>query len=111
MMVAALLVADYRKGELDTNSTLFKVLAAVACCFGLTVPILGVQPIAAQIVTQIAAVFVLPLVILGIFLLVNRKDLMGVHSAGMILNSGLVGAFLFACLVSYSGAVALSRLF
>jgi len=111
MMVAALLIADYRKGELDTNSTLFKCLAALACCFGLIVPILGAQPIFAQIVTQIAAVFVLPLVILGILPLVNRTDLMGDHRAGPVLNVGLVGAFLFACLVSYSGAIALSRLF
>lgn len=111
MMVAALLIADFRKGELDTSSTLFKVLAAVACCFGLIVPILGAQPIFAQIVTQIAAVFVLPLVILAILLLVNREDLMGLHRAGPLLNVGLAGALLFACLVSYSGAVALSRLF
>jgi len=111
MMVGALLIADYRKGELDTRSRLFRILAAVACCFGLTVPILGAQPIAAQIVTQIANVFVLPLVILGIFFLVNRRDLMGTYRAGPVLNVGLIGSFLFACLVSYSGAIALSRFF
>jgi len=111
MMVGALLIADYRKGELDTRSRLFRLLAAVACLFGLTVPVLGAQPIAAQIITQIANVFVLPLVILGVFFLVNRSDLMGAHRAGLWLNAGLAGAFFFACLVSYRGAVALSAFF
>ena len=51
-MVCPLLVADYRSGELDTNSLQFRVLAAIACLMGLTVSIRGANPIAAQIATQ-----------------------------------------------------------
>ncbi|MEO0331656.1 MAG: Nramp family divalent metal transporter, partial [Bacteroidota bacterium] len=60
LMVAPLLIADYQNGELDTNSSRFKVLTGIACVVGLSVPILGANPIAAQIATQVAAVFVLP---------------------------------------------------
>ena len=111
MMVAALLVADYRKGELDTNSTLFRILAAVACLFGLIIPVLGAQPIVAQIVTQVFNVFVLPVVVLGIILLVNRQDLMGKDKAGWRLNLGLFGAFIFSILVTYKGVVELFKFF
>jgi Mn2+/Fe2+ NRAMP family transporter len=111
LMVAPLLIADYKSGELDTNSKMFKVITAVACVFGLTVPIMGANPIIAQIATQVASVFVLPLVIGGIFFLVNNKSLMGKHKAGLLLNAGMITAFIFACIISYTGALALNELF
>ncbi len=111
MMVAPLLIADYRDGELDTNSRRFKLLTGLACLIGLTVPILGANPIIAQIVTQVAGVFVLPLVIGSIIYLVNRKDLMGQHKAGIGLNIGLIAAFIFSCIISYTGVIALLEFF
>ena len=110
LMVAPLLIADYQDGELDTSSARFKILTAVACLMGLTVPILGANPIAAQIVTQVAGVFVLPLVIACMLYLINRKDLMGTHRAGRMMNLGLGLALIFACVVSYTGFLALMEL-
>jgi len=110
LMVAPLLIADYRKGELDTKSTQFKVITGIAALIGLTVPILGSNPIIAQITTQVSGVFVLPLAIVGIAILVNRKE-MGRHRAGIALNSGMIAAFLFACFMVYTGISALIDLF
>ena len=107
LMVCPLLVADYRAGRLDTRSPMFRVLTAVACVVGMTVPVLGANPIAAQIATQVANVFVLPVVIAGILYLVNRKEIMGEHRAGPLLNLGLVAALVFSCLISYTGILAL----
>jgi manganese transport protein len=107
MMVAALLVADYRRGDLDTSSVLFRILAAVACLFGLIIPIMGAQPIIAQILTQVFNVFVLPVVVLGIIILVNRKEIMDNFRAGLLLNLGLAGALVFSIAVSYKGIVSL----
>jgi len=45
LMVAPLLFADYKKGELDTRSRQFKILTAIAGVIGLTVPILGANPV------------------------------------------------------------------
>jgi len=109
LMVAPLLIADYRKGELETRTPLFRVLTGLACLVGLTVPILGANPILAQILTQVANVFVLPLVIGGILLLVNRRDLMGEHRAGILLNFGLGAALLFSLLISWAGFRALQE--
>ncbi len=110
LMVAPLLIADYQNGELDTGSSRFKVLTGVASLIGLTVPILGANPIAAQIATQVAGVFVLPLVIAGILYLVNRRDMMGEYKAGLGLNAGLFAALIFACVISYTGVIALLEL-
>ncbi len=76
---------------------------------GLTVPILGFNPIQAQIVTQIGGVFVLPLSIGAMIYLVNRKDLMGSHRAGWILNTGLLMSFLFSIYITYTGYIAIAE--
>lgn len=111
MMVAALLLADYREGKLDTSSVVFKALAGLACVAGLIIPVLGTQPIVAQIITQVVCVPVLPIVVLGITILVNRKNIMGQHKAGLLLNIGLAGAFIFSCIISYIAIDALVKSF
>jgi Mn2+/Fe2+ NRAMP family transporter len=111
LMVAPLLIADYRKGELDTGSTVFKVLAAIACLIGLMVPIIGANPIVAQVATQISQVFVLPLVIVAILFLVNRSSLMGEFKAGILLNIGMGTALVFSFFISYTALLAIIELF
>jgi manganese transport protein len=99
-MVAPLLISDYRKGEFDSRSRLFRILCAVACLIGLTVPILGANPIAAQIATQVSQVFILPLIIAVFFILVNSRERMGKHKAGPLLNTGMIVAFAFSLVMS-----------
>lgn len=111
LMVAPLLISDYKAGVLDTSSRMFKVLTAVACVIGLSVPIIGANPIVAQIASQVANVFVLPLVIGGILYLINSRERMGMHRAGWILNLTLSFSFVFACIISYLGFNALLEFF
>ncbi len=111
LMVAPLLIADYKKGELDTKSKQFKVLTAIAALIGLTVPVTGANPIVAQIVTQVSAVFVLPFVIGAILILINNKKEMGDHKPGLLLNTGLISALIFACFIAYTGVIALRQFF
>jgi len=111
IMIAPLLIADYQKGELDIKSTQFKVITGIACLVGLTVPVLGVNPINAQILTQVFNVFILPLVIISMLILINKKELMGEHKAGIILNAGMVSALIFACIISWNGLIAILEKF
>lgn len=110
LMVAPLLIGDYKSGVMDTRSRLFRILTAIACIIGLTVPVIGANPIAAQIATQVANVFILPLIIAGITFLMNNKALMGKHKAGIWLNMGLFSAFLFSLVISLTGIFALVNL-
>ena len=107
LMIAPILIADYQKGQLDIKSKQFKILTGIACLIGLTVPVLGINPIDAQILTQVFNVFVLPLVIIGMMILINKKKLMGEHKAGILLNIGMGSALLFACIISYNGILAI----
>lgn len=107
LMIAPLMIADYQAGKLDTTSKQFKIITGIACIIGLTVPVFGFNPIKAQILSQVFNVFVLPLVIIGIIILTNREKIMGVHKAGLALNVGMGLALLFACIISYNGAMAI----
>jgi Mn2+/Fe2+ NRAMP family transporter len=106
LMIAPLLLADYQEGKLDTNSKQFRIVTAVAGVVALYVPILGNNPIQAQILTQVFNVFVLPLVIIGIIILANNKKRMGEHKINAFVNAGLVLALIFSLIISYNGAVA-----
>jgi len=78
-------------------------------------PILMITPIlisdykngSLDVKSQVFNVFVLPLVILSIFFLVNRSTLMGNHKASLMMNVGIILAFIFACIISFTGVQAI----
>jgi Mn2+/Fe2+ NRAMP family transporter len=111
LMVAPLLVSDYRVGRMEPRSRSFKALCLVACLFGLVVPLLGRNPITITVMAQISNVFVLPLTVFVIAVLINRRALLGEHRAGLWLNVGLALAFFFSCVIAVTGALALCRSF
>ena len=111
VMVAPLMIADFRGEGLNAQTRTFRILAAVACLIGMTVPILGANPVFVQVLTQVSQVFVLPLVIGGIFVLVNRSSVMGEYRAGYLLNLGLIFSFIFSLGISYCGVVAIYQIF
>lgn len=111
LLIAPILVADYQSGKLDTNSRQFRIITAFACLFALIVPVFGSNPVEMQIVSQIFNVFVLPLVIVGILMLINNKSLMKGHKTSIWINLGLLLAFMFSCIISYNGVLALGAYF
>jgi len=110
VMSLPLLLADYRREELRLNTRQCRIWAAVACVIGLGGPVCGewLLPVH-RLASQLAQVFVLPLVVVGIFVLLNRIDLMGAQRAGLWLNAGLLAALIFSLLVAGHGLTALER--
>ncbi|MDP5031261.1 MAG: Nramp family divalent metal transporter [Paraglaciecola sp.] len=108
MLIAPLLIEDYRSGRLDTQSKQFRIITGIAALVALTIPVFGFNPVKGQILTQVFNVFVLPLVVLGIILMINNKKLMDKHAAGYLLNFVLGLAFLFSVVISINGILALS---
>lgn len=107
LLIAPLLIEDYRSGRLDTQSKQFRIITGIASVLALTIPVLGFNPIKGQLLTQVFNVFVLPLVVAGMIVVINRKDLMGEHRAGYVLNALLGLAFLFSVIISYNGILAI----
>lgn len=111
LMVLPLLVGDYKNGKMETRSTNFRVLTAIGCLVGLIIPIIGMNPILAQIATQVVNVFVLPLVIILIIIIINRKSFMKEFTPSIFLNVVLFLALLFSLFISYTGVLAIKELF
>lgn len=110
LLIAPLLIADFRSGKLDTHSLQFKVITGIACLLALTIPVFGFNPISGQLLSQVFNVFVLPLVIICIFLVLNKPGLMGAHKPGWLLNTLMGLALLFALLISVNGVVAITEM-
>ena len=107
LLIAPLLIEDFRSGRLDTRSRQFRIITGIASVLALTIPVLGFNPIRGQLLTQVFNVFVLPLVVAGIIVVINNRKLMGAHAAGGLLNSLLGLAFLFSIMISYNGILAI----
>ena len=107
MMVAPILISDWKSGRMETKTPLFRIICLVAALWGLVVPALGGNPVTVTILAQISNVFVLPLTVLAILWLLNRRDVMGEHRAGVLLNIGLSAALLFSLAVAFAGVKAL----
>lgn len=110
MMLAPTLISDYHHGEMRTGTPLFKILTGIAALVGLTIPILGTSPVITQVASQVTLVFVLPLVILLMIILLNKRKVMGDKRPGVFFTILMSLAFVFACVVSYTGIVALGNL-
>ena len=110
MMLAPELVSDYRHGEMQTGTPLFRILTGIAALVGLTIPVLGKNPVITQIASQVTLVFVLPLVILLMIILLNKRSVTGDKRPGIVFTLLMALAFLFACVVSYTGIIALGKL-
>jgi len=107
LLIVPLLLADYRSGELDTSSKQFKVITGVACIIGLTIPVFGSNPVQGQILSQVFNVFVLPLVIIGIFILINSSFFKKIEKTKLWINISLIAALCFALVISYNGMMAI----
>ncbi len=107
VMLAPLLIGDYRNKPVNYKGPLFRILACVAILFGLVVPVLGARPIFVMLISQLFQIFVLPVVVVAIYYLVNKKDLMGEYKAGIWLNIGLILTLIFSLIISYESVVGL----
>jgi Mn2+/Fe2+ NRAMP family transporter len=100
LMVAPLLLSDMESGRMEPGTARFRWICLAACLWALVIPALGSNPIAVTIAAQVSNVFVLPLVVLVILWLVNKRGVMGKHRAGAALNVTLVAALFFSVLVA-----------
>ncbi|MDW3192785.1 MAG: divalent metal cation transporter [Cytophagales bacterium] len=101
LMIVPLMVADYSSGNLDVTSKRFRIITGFASLLALSIPVFGVNPIKGQILSQVLNAFGLPLVVFIFIMLWNRKSV--VVKWKPIINLILVGALVFALIITYNG--------
>lgn len=102
LMIVPLMLGDYNQGKLDIKSSRFKIITGIASVLALTVPVFGFNPIKGQIITQVFNVFGLPLVVLSLIYLWNRKNV-GLPEKRIITNAIMIAAFIFSLIIMFTG--------
>ena len=95
LLIAPILLADFQSGKLDTSSKQFKLITGIACLIALIGPAFDANPIEIQLLSQVFNVFVLPIVILGIILLLQNKNVMKEFKTSIGVYACLYAALLF----------------
>lgn len=111
LMLAPLLLSDYKNKPVEYKGTSFRIISAVVLLLGLIVPIFGFRPVFAMIVSQAFQVFILPVVVLAMMYLINRKDLMQERSADIWLNISFVFMIIFTLIITYQAVIGLMESF
>ncbi|MEQ1771775.1 MAG: divalent metal cation transporter [Devosia sp.] len=102
IVVLPLLIADFLGEGVQLHGLRFFVLTALACGIGWLGTLPGALLVSVhRTASLVAQVFMLPAVVAGIFLLVNRGVLMGGQRAGFWLNAGLSLVFAFSLATSW----------
>lgn len=100
------LLLDYFDQPRDLTKTWVRVFVLIIAACGLVVPIFGGQPVALMIASQAISPIVMPLMIGIIFYILNTRHASTYRNARW-LNAGLIVAFIFSLIVSYSAVVGL----
>jgi len=95
------LLCDYNETERDMSLPKYRIMVFLISLLGLVVPLIGARPVLVMIVSQAFNAIILPMTVLCIFYLSNRKDLLGAHKNTLPSNVFLTVILLFSLFVSY----------
>jgi manganese transport protein len=105
ILIAPWLICDYTQRPKNMKSPMFRTLGAVGLIFGTGFLFIDRNPPAIMIFSQAFQALILPAVTIPIFILINKKSLMGDNTAKRSMNVGIICVFLFALLTSYFAIV------
>lgn len=107
ILIAPWLFSDYLEKPRDIRSPMYRFLGFIGILFCFGMQFMKHRPPAVMIFSQAFQALILPAVVIPIFILINRENLMGKHVANGKLNIGLVAVILFSLMTSYFAVVEL----
>ena len=97
------LLCDYNQSEREMTLPKYRIMVFLISLLGLVVPVFDARPVFVMIVSQAFQSFLLPLTIICILYLGNKRDLMGEHKLSRITNICLVAILLFSVITTTMG--------
>ena len=110
VLIAPWLIADFTGRPRNIRSPLFRILGLVGILFGFGMQFMERRPPAMMVFSQGFQACILPVVVVAILLLLNRKSLMEEHRARTWMNIGLLATLAFGLLTSYFAVVDLANI-
>lgn len=105
VLLAPWLMADYRSRPRNLMSLESKLLVLFGVLLGFVVPLFGGRPVAILIFSQAATLVATPLVLLLMWILSNRQNLMGKHQFTFKQNLTMGIIFLFTLSITIIGGI------
>jgi Mn2+/Fe2+ NRAMP family transporter len=107
VLIAPYLICDYTGKKRNLRSPLFRILgfAGILFCFGMH--FMETRPPALMVGSQAFQACILPAVAIPVFILMNRKAVVGKHVPGKWMNIGMVGVIMFSFLTTYFALIEL----
>ncbi|MBO6524675.1 MAG: divalent metal cation transporter [Balneolaceae bacterium] len=110
IMLAPMLLADYKGENPDFQSKTNRLISLGIILLSFTVPLFGGRPVFIMILSQVFIATVTPIVILLMFILMNKKQVVGEHTLSPIKNL-LVGLILiFSIIMAVLGLIGIFSL-
>jgi Mn2+/Fe2+ NRAMP family transporter len=97
------LLCDYNQSPREMTLPKYRVMVALISLLGLVVPVFNARPVFVMIVSQAFQSIILPVTVLCILYLGNRRDLLGEHRHSRKINVFLVAILLFSIVTTLMG--------
>ena len=101
VLIAPWLIADYTGMPRDIKSPMFRGLIVVGLLFGFGSIFLDQAPPLLMVLSQAFQATILPAVAIPVFILLNKKGLMGNQLPSQKWNLGLISVILFSLITTY----------
>lgn len=97
------LLCDYNQQERNMKKVKYRIIVFLISLLGLTVPIFHAKPIIVMIASQAFGALILPVTVLCIIYLGNKKSIFGSKSLSLFYNIALILIFIFSLIMSFMG--------
>ena len=101
VLIAPWLICDYTGKPRNIKSPLFRILGGGGLLLSFGAQFIDMRPPALLVFSQAFQACILPAVTLPILILINKKNIMGTHTASRALNIGICAVLLFALITTY----------
>jgi Mn2+/Fe2+ NRAMP family transporter len=103
VMLLPWLLCDYFGRDRDMTLPRYRIMVGMLSLLGLVVPIFNAKPVVVMIASQAFGSFLLPVTVLSILILGNKRAVMGDHKHSVIENMILLSIFVFSVIMSFYG--------
>lgn len=101
ILIAPWLISDYTGRERNIKSPMYRILGLAGILFGFGMQVIKTTPPLLMVGSQAFQALILPAVAIPVFILVNRKNIMGEHRAGTNMNIWLSLVIVFSLVTSW----------
>jgi len=97
------LLCDYNMTDRNMKTLRYRIIVFFISILGLVVPLFNAKPIVVMIASQAFGALILPVTVICLFYLGNKKQLMGKYAFSITINITLLIIFMFSLIMSYMG--------